>query len=50
MTTTTTGASLRRTKPLHANTSHHKPAGMLAEPYDFLTARVLRGLVAAMVD
>lgn len=46
----TTGAHLRQYSPVFATRPQCRSAGTPAEPYAFLTARDLRGLVAAMVD
>jgi hypothetical protein len=46
----TTGANLRQYTPILATLPTCRSAGTPADPYAFLTARDLRGLVAAMVD
>lgn len=47
----TTGANLRQYTGIPAALPHQCRSGRIpADPYAFLTARDLRGLVAAMVD
>ncbi|MBU7578937.1 MAG: hypothetical protein KAF27_00470 [Porphyrobacter sp.] len=50
MNSITSGANLRRNPRFHAVSEPLRPTGHPAPPYAFLTARALRGLVAAMVD
>jgi hypothetical protein len=46
----TTSAIFDRAKAIHASLPQHRRQDFPQEPYAFLTARDLRGLVAAMVD
>jgi hypothetical protein len=46
----TTGAFFDRAKTMRAASPQHRQTDLPPEPYAFLSARDLRGLVAAMVD
>jgi len=46
----TNGANSIRAKAIRAALPHHRQPAGPSEPYAFLSARDLRGLVAAMVD
>lgn len=46
----TTGAFFDRAKAIRASMPQHRRRDLPQEPYAFLSARDLRGLVAAMVD
>lgn len=46
----TTGAIFERAKAIRAALPQHRHPDLPQEPYAFLSARDLRGLVAAMVD
>lgn len=46
----TTGAFFDRAKAIRASMPQHRRHDLPQEPYAFLSARDLRGLVAAMVD
>jgi hypothetical protein len=46
----TTGAIFDRAKAIRASMPQHRRHESPQEPYDFLSARDLRGMVAAMVD
>jgi hypothetical protein len=46
----TTGAIFDRAKVIRASLRQHRPQELPQQPYANLSARDLRGLVAAMVD
>ena len=46
----TTGAFFDRANAIRTTSSQHRLPDLPKQPYAFLTARDLRGLVAAMVD
>lgn len=46
----TTGAFLTRAKAIRASLPQHSQHDLPPPPYAFLSARDLRGIVAAMVD
>lgn len=50
MNSITTGAIFSRAKAFRASLTQHSEHHLPQQPYAFLSARDLRGMVAAMVD